>query len=104
SWSNISLPSGERKAIDCCMTVAGLSKQILCSWSQSRSPNRFLSGHNTGQDARDSDPQKKVLGIAVHNDRPERRYSGLLASLRSDGGQTITATAPDGISKRTQPH
>jgi len=62
------------------------------------------SGHNTGQDARDSDPKKKALGIAVHNDRPQRRYSGLLASLRSDGGQAITATAPDGISKRTQPH
>jgi hypothetical protein len=26
--------------------------------------------------------QKKALGIAVHNDRPQRRYSGLLASLR----------------------
>jgi exodeoxyribonuclease V alpha subunit len=25
--------------------------------------------------------QKKALGIAVHNDRPQRRYSGLLASL-----------------------
>ena len=48
--------------------------------------------------------QKKALGIAVHNDRPQRRYSGLLASLRSEGMQTITAAAPDGISKRTQPH
>jgi exodeoxyribonuclease V alpha subunit len=27
--------------------------------------------------------QKKALGIAVRNDRPQRRYSGLLASLRS---------------------
>jgi ATP-dependent exoDNAse (exonuclease V) alpha subunit len=27
--------------------------------------------------------QKKALGIAVHNDRPQRRYSGLLVSLRS---------------------
>ena len=26
--------------------------------------------------------QKKALGIAVHNDRPQRHYSGLLASLR----------------------
>ena len=25
--------------------------------------------------------QKKALGIAVRNDRPQRRYSGLLASL-----------------------
>ncbi len=30
--------------------------------------------------------QRKALGIAVHNDRPQRRYSGLLASL-SGGGQ-----------------
>jgi hypothetical protein len=29
--------------------------------------------------------QKKALGIAVHNDRPQRRYSGLLASLRGSG-------------------
>jgi hypothetical protein len=28
--------------------------------------------------------QKKAMGIAVHNDRPQRRYSGLLASLRGD--------------------
>jgi exodeoxyribonuclease V alpha subunit len=27
--------------------------------------------------------QKKALGIAVRNDRPQRRYSGLLASLRA---------------------
>jgi hypothetical protein len=47
--------------------------------------------------------QKKAMGIAV-NDRPQRRFSGLLASLRNESRQTITATAPDGISKRTQPH
>jgi hypothetical protein len=29
--------------------------------------------------------QKKTLGIAVRNDRPQRRYSGLLASLRGGG-------------------
>jgi exodeoxyribonuclease V alpha subunit len=29
--------------------------------------------------------QKKALGIAVRNDRPQKRYSGLLASLRGDG-------------------
>jgi exodeoxyribonuclease V alpha subunit len=28
--------------------------------------------------------QKKALGIAVRNDRPQRRYSGLLASLRGE--------------------
>jgi exodeoxyribonuclease V alpha subunit len=38
--------------------------------------------------------QKNALGITVHKDRPQRRYSGLLASLRSEGSQTITATAP----------
>jgi hypothetical protein len=26
--------------------------------------------------------QKKALGIAVRNDRPQRRYSGLLTSLK----------------------
>ena len=28
--------------------------------------------------------QKKTMAIALRNDRPQRRYSGLLASLRSD--------------------
>jgi exodeoxyribonuclease V alpha subunit len=28
--------------------------------------------------------QKKALAIAVRNDRPQRRYSGLLASLRGN--------------------
>jgi exodeoxyribonuclease V alpha subunit len=32
--------------------------------------------------------QKKALGIAVRNDRPQRRYSGLLASLRRDARAT----------------
>jgi exodeoxyribonuclease V alpha subunit len=34
---------------------------------------------------------QKALGIAVRNDRPQRRYSGLLASLRSDRqGQLVS--------------
>jgi exodeoxyribonuclease V alpha subunit len=33
--------------------------------------------------------QKKALGIAVHNDRPQRRYSGLLASLRNEGQRAV---------------
>ena len=31
--------------------------------------------------------QKKALAIAVRNDRPQRRYSGLLVRLRRDGQQ-----------------
>src|SRR6516225_1783989 len=34
--------------------------------------------------------QKKALAIAVHNDRPQRRYSGLLASLRGDGQRRVS--------------
>jgi len=30
--------------------------------------------------------QKKALGIAVRNDRPQRRYSGLLSSLKGKRG------------------
>jgi hypothetical protein len=48
--------------------------------------------------------QKKTLGIAVRNDRPQRRYSGLLASLRGGGTQTITSTALGGTRKRTPSH
>ena len=33
--------------------------------------------------------QKKALGIAVRNDRPQRRYSGLLAILRRDGQSSL---------------
>src|SRR6202044_3755653 len=35
--------------------------------------------------------QKKALGIAIRNDRPQRRYSGLLASLRSNGQQGVVS-------------
>jgi len=30
--------------------------------------------------------QRKALGIAVHNDRPQKRYSGLLTSLKGSRG------------------
>ena len=39
--------------------------------------------------------QKKALGIAVRNDRPQRRYSGLLASLRSDPRTSLESDAPE---------
>ena len=35
--------------------------------------------------------KKKALGIAVHNDRPQRRYSGLLASLKGKRGSEGSA-------------
>ncbi|PYX55147.1 MAG: ATP-dependent RecD-like DNA helicase [Acidobacteria bacterium] len=34
--------------------------------------------------------QKKALGIAVHNDRPQRRYSGLLSSFRNHRPDRVT--------------
>ncbi len=37
--------------------------------------------------------QKKALGIAIHNDRPQRRYSGLLASLRGHERHSPAASA-----------
>ena len=37
--------------------------------------------------------QKKALGIAVRNDRPQRRYSGLLASLRGHERHSPAASA-----------
>ena len=37
--------------------------------------------------------QKKALGIAVRNDRPQRRYSGLLASLRGNGQMGMAPNA-----------
>ena len=33
--------------------------------------------------------QRKALGIAVRNDRPQRRYSGLLASLKGNGRAVV---------------
>ena len=47
--------------------------------------------------------QKKALGIAVRNDRPQRRYSGLLASLRGGGTQTTTSTAALGGTRKRTP-
>ena len=51
--------------------------------------------------------QKKALGIAVRNDRPQRRYSGLLASLRKNGlasgvnqSQTVTSTRNSRVGSR----
>jgi exodeoxyribonuclease V alpha subunit len=38
--------------------------------------------------------QKKALGIAVRNDRPQRRYSGLLASLKGNRGTEGSAVEP----------
>jgi exodeoxyribonuclease V alpha subunit len=42
--------------------------------------------------------QKKALGIAVRNDRPHRRYSGLLTSLKgkrdTDGSAVESKTPP----------
>jgi exodeoxyribonuclease V alpha subunit len=35
--------------------------------------------------------QKKALAIAVRNDRPQRRYSGLLASLRGNGQRGVVS-------------
>jgi exodeoxyribonuclease V alpha subunit len=35
--------------------------------------------------------QKKALAIGVRNDRPQRRYSGLLTSLRGNGQQGIVS-------------
>ena len=38
--------------------------------------------------------QKKALGIAIRNDRPQRRYSGLLASLKGKRGTEGSAFEP----------
>jgi hypothetical protein len=41
--------------------------------------------------------QKKALGIAVRNDRPQRRYSGLLGSLRChERHSALTTTGSEG--------
>jgi hypothetical protein len=37
--------------------------------------------------------QKMALGIAVRNDRPQRRYSGLLASLKRKERHSPAASA-----------
>ena len=40
--------------------------------------------------------QKKALGMAVRNDRPQRRYSGLLASLKGKtGGDGLRGSTPN---------
>ncbi len=46
----------------------------------------FLQGITRGKRLLVLVGQKKALGIAVHNDRPQRRYSGLLTSLKGRRG------------------
>ena len=41
--------------------------------------------------------QKKAFGIAVRNDRPQRRYSGLLASLQFQGDHQFDRPRPSAI-------
>jgi ATP-dependent exoDNAse (exonuclease V) alpha subunit len=53
--------------------MASLSEQIT----------GFLQGITRGKRLLVLVGQKKALGIAVRNDRPQRRYSGLLASLKN---------------------
>jgi len=47
-------------------------------------PNLIYTGITRGKKLVVLVGQKKALGIAVRNDRPQRRYSGPLASMRSD--------------------
>lgn len=46
---------------------------------------RFLMGHHKGQDARDSDPQKKAMDIVVRNCRPPEAVSGAAGECRDRG-------------------
>jgi exodeoxyribonuclease V alpha subunit len=41
--------------------------------------------------------QKKALGIAVRNDRPQRRYSGLLTSLEGQAGHRMATSGRNSI-------
>jgi exodeoxyribonuclease V alpha subunit len=45
--------------------------------------------------------QKKALGIAVRNDRPKRRYSGLLATLKGKKGAEKSAVESITASRST---
>jgi exodeoxyribonuclease V alpha subunit len=46
--------------------------------------NLIYSGITRGKNLVVVIGQKKALSIAVHNDRPQRRYSGLLSNLRGE--------------------
>jgi hypothetical protein len=53
----------------------------------------FLEGITRGKRLLVLVGQKKALGIAVRNDRPQRRYSGLLVSLRGQDRRSPVASA-----------
>jgi hypothetical protein len=63
----------------------------FCAHGHNRGGRTHLTGITRGKKLVVLIGQKKALGIAVHNDRPQRRYSGLLASLRNEAECTITA-------------
>jgi len=56
------------------------------------------------KDSRESllNGQKKALGIAVRNDRPQRRYSGLLDSLKGKRGTEGSAVESKTASQSRQ--
>ena len=45
--------------------------------------NLIYTGITRGKELVVLTGQKKAMGIAVKNDRPQRRYSGLLATLKA---------------------
>jgi hypothetical protein len=47
--------------------------------------------------------QKKALGIAVRNDRPQRRYSGILASLRCERRLALALGSGSASEPKTEP-
>lgn len=60
---------------------AHLVENIRCSHASATEPDlhRDYEGHETAH----AGGQKKALGIAGRNDKTQRRYSGLLASVKT---------------------
>jgi hypothetical protein len=74
----------------CCLTLVVDVRAWLPKHSAAAT-EPDLHGHHAGKKLVVLIGQEKALGIAVHDDRPQMRYSGLLSSLRSQRHPQATA-------------
>ena len=72
-----------------CLGVPGSGRVLATQHYMLLQGNLIYTGITRGKRLVVLIGQKKALAIAVRNDRPQRRYSGLLASLRGTGQQGV---------------
>jgi exodeoxyribonuclease V alpha subunit len=78
-WVAVSIHKSQGSEFPAVVIPLAMQHYMLLQW------NLIYTGITRGKRLLVLVGQRTALGIAVRNDRPQRRYSGLLASLKSDG-------------------